>query len=150
MVTSPKDKTTGKQDALTAAREAAKAKQGQPAGQDTSEIRQAYVNEVQFSGRLGRDVEFQFTPTGKEMVKSSLAVFNPGNKEQDTMWFDLVLWVNDEPTAKGPATRELAEAFLVMEKGEAVVAKGRLTMRQFKDKQGDVHTTYTITLTDIG
>lgn len=148
MVTSPKDKTTGKQDALTAARE--KAKQGQTVSQETTEIRQAYINEVQFSGRLGRDVEFQFTPTGKEMVKSSLAVFNPGNKEQDTMWFDLVLWVNDEPTEKGPATRDLAETFLVMEKGEAVVAKGRLTMRSFKDKQGDAHTVYTITLSDIG
>lgn len=145
-----KVETTGKQDALTTAREKAKAQTKNVSRETSSETREAYINEVIFSGRLGRDVEFQFTPTGKEMVKSSLAVFNPGNKEQDTMWFDLVLWINDEATEKGPATRDLAETFLTLSKGEAVVAKGRLTMRSYKDKQGDAHTVYTITLTDIG
>lgn len=139
--------TTGKEvNALTAAREKAKAQQSQNVSRKTSssETREAYINEVQFSGRLGKEPEYFMTPSEKELAKSSLAVFNPGDKEH-SMWFDLAMWLNEEPTEKGPANLELFQQFLTMTKGEAVVVKGRLTMRVYNEK-----TYYTITLTDIG
>lgn len=134
--------TTGKQDALTAARE--KVKQDQHVSRETSEIREAYVNEVHFSGRLGRPVEYAMTPSGKELAKTSLAVFNPGD-DKNAMWFDLVMWLQEEGSDKWPANQELFECYLNMSQGEAVVVKGRLTMRIYNDKHY-----YTITLTDIG
>lgn len=144
------DKTTGKEvNALTAARE--KSRQPQNVSRETSsEISVAYINRVEFSGRLGREPKHRFTPSGKELVNSSLAVLNPGNDEQSTMWFDLTLWVNDGDDGKAPSNLDLVEAFLNMEKGRKVVAHGRLAFHSFVDKQGDSHMVYTITLTDIG
>lgn len=143
------EKTTGKQDALTAAR--AKSKQNPNGSRETaSEVREAYINRVEFSGRLGREPQHRFTPSGKELVTSSLAVFNPGNNEQNTMWFDVMMWVNEEDTDKWKSNLGLVETFLNMEKGQEVVASGRLTFHSFVDKQGDSHMVYTITLTDIG
>lgn len=106
--------------------------------------KQAYVNFVGFSGRLGKDVEYTVTQTGKELAKSSLAVFNPGNKEHNTIWFDLVMWLNETATDKGKANSEEFLAFMNMEKGQEVVVDGRLSMRMWNEKPY-----FTITLTAI-
>ena len=109
----------------------------------------AYINTVAFSGRLGKDVEYQTTSNGVELAKSSIAVFNPGVKKEDehghAMWFDLTLWHNEQDTDKGKKNTHLFEVFLEMTKGQEVTVEGRLTMRLWQEKPY-----YNINLTDIG
>lgn len=141
-------------DVLAQARaKAAQSKAGSPVSttnaRETSENKEGYINRVEFSGRLGREPEYKVLESGKELVSSSLATLNPGNYNEDTMWFELVMWLNEEATDKGPANRELFETFLAMTKGAAVVARGRQSMRTYTDKSGVLRTSVTITLSDI-
>lgn len=104
----------------------------------------SYVNAVMFSGHLGRDPEYVKTPSGHELAKSSIGVFNPGSDEAKTMWFDLTMWLNETTTEKGRENTKDFIKFMEMKKGKEVVAEGRLTMRMYKEKPY-----YTITLSAI-
>ncbi len=55
------------------------------------------LNRVQLIGRLGRDPEIRFTPTGKKVATFSLAVdrrwkSSDGALKQDTDWFNVEAW----------------------------------------------------------
>ena len=113
--------------------------------QESDAERQAYVNHCMFSGRLGKDVELSYTQTGKGILKSSLAVYMGGKgDEKITMWLELVLWEQSEDTDKYKNNNELVERFLAMEKGEEVVAEGRLGKRSWEGKDY-----YSLTLENI-
>ena len=50
----------------------------------------AQFNQVTVIGRLGRDPEMNYTPTGKPTTKFSLAVDQ--GTEQKPMWLNIVCW----------------------------------------------------------
>ena len=78
-------------------------------------------NKVAFTGRLGRDPEMSYTPSGKAKTTFSIAVFQ--GKEKDAMWLDIVAW------------QEVAEhANNDTMKGTEVQVTGRLTQDTWEDK----------------
>lgn len=82
----------------------------------------AQFNQVTFIGRLGRDPEMSYTPTGKPVTKFSIAVDQ--GKEQKPMWLNIVCW------------NELAERMnQFLYKGAPAFVQGRLQVRSYEDKQ---------------
>jgi single-strand DNA-binding protein len=87
------------------------------------------VNKVTLLGRLGKDAETKFTPSGLSVSKFSLAS-NHNTKDQATGewkevtdWHNIVVW----------RTEHVAN-FLV--KGKQVYLEGRLETRNYEDKDG--------------
>jgi single-strand DNA-binding protein len=81
----------------------------------------ATFNQVTFIGRLGKDPDMSYTPTGKPVTKFSMAVDQ--GKDQKPMWLNISCW------------NELAErmnSFLY--KGALVFVQGRLQLRTYVDK----------------
>jgi len=78
-------------------------------------------NKVAFIGRLGRDPEMSYTPSGKAKTTFSIAVFQ--GKEKDAMWLDIVTWEEVAEHANNDAM-----------KGTEVQVIGRLTQDTWKDK----------------
>jgi single-strand DNA-binding protein len=55
------------------------------------------LNRVQLIGRLGKDPESKFTPTGKKVIHFSLAVSNrwkdkSGETKETTEWVNIEAW----------------------------------------------------------
>jgi Single-strand binding protein family len=50
----------------------------------------ATFNQCFFIGRLGKDPEMSYTPTGKAVTKFSLAVDQ--GKDQKPMWLNIICW----------------------------------------------------------
>ena len=81
----------------------------------------ATLNQCSFIGRLGKDPEMNYTPSGKAVTKFSLAVDQ--GKHQDTLWLTIVCW------------NELAERMNeYLSKGQLVFVQGRLVQRSYVDK----------------
>src|SRR2546421_7843684 len=81
----------------------------------------ATFNQCSFIGRLGKDPEMNYTPSGKAVTKFSLAVDQ--GKHQDTLWLTIVCW------------NELAERMHgYLSKGQLVFVQGRLVQRSYVDK----------------
>ena len=78
-------------------------------------------NKVAFTGRLGRDPEMSYTPSGKAKTTFSIAVFQ--GKEKDAMWLDVVAWEEVAEHANNDAM-----------KGTEVQVTGRLTQDSWEDK----------------
>lgn len=134
-------------------REAAKnARPVTPSSKNHEENTTGYINSVTFSGTLGRDTELQFIPSGQEIAKNGLAVFNPGGKtdKEKTKWMDLECWLQETDTPKFKNNKELYDRFVEMEKGAKVVVTGSLKFRYWVDKTGKEHETVSITVKDIG
>jgi single-strand DNA-binding protein len=88
------------------------------------------VNKVILVGRLGKDPEVRYTPSGDAVADLSLAtteVFKSkdGEKQEKTEWHNLVLW---------RALAEFAKEWL--KKGQLVYAEGRLQTRSWEDREG--------------
>ncbi len=89
------------------------------------------LNRIELIGRLGKDPELNVTNDGTPVTKFSLAVDrymgkdSQGNAKNDTDWFNIVAW-------KGLA--ELVEKFI--HKGQLVYVAGRLSIRQYTDREG--------------
>jgi len=85
------------------------------------------LNRVQLIGRLGKDPEARFTPTGKKVVTFSLAVGNRwksgGELKESTDWFNIETW---EKLA------EICSQYL--HKGSLVFLEGRLKTEKYEDK----------------
>src|SRR5437763_16206043 len=81
----------------------------------------ATLNQCSFIGRLGKDPEMNYTPSGKAVTKFSLAVDQ--GKGQDTLWLTIVCW------------NDLAERMHeYLSKGQLVVVQGRLVQRSSVEK----------------
>jgi single-strand DNA-binding protein len=88
------------------------------------------VNNVNISGRLGRDPELKYTPSGKPVCSFSLAV-EENFKGQDGAWQEKTHWIDCELWGK-PAEWMAADA----RKGALVVVSGRLKQQTWeKDGQ---------------
>jgi len=88
-------------------------------------------NSVHLIGNLGNDPEVKETSNGKKMVKFSLATSETyrdqnGDKITETQWHNLVVWGK---------LADVAEKYL--KKGRQIAVEGKLTNRQYDDKEGN-------------
>ena len=85
------------------------------------------LNRVQLIGRLGKDPEGKFTPTGKKVVHFSVAVSNRWkSKEGETK--EYTEWVNIEAWGR---LGEVCQEYL--KKGSLVFLEGRLKTDRYED-----------------
>lgn len=87
----------------------------------------AALNRVQLIGRLGRDPEGRFTPTGKKVTHFSLAVSNywkdrDGDTNGSTEWINIEAWER---------LGEVCQEFL--KKGSLVYLEGRLKTDKYEE-----------------
>ena len=91
------------------------------------------LNKVMIIGRLGRDPEMRYTPSGKPVTSFSVAtnrswVNSEGERREDTEWFNVVAWGN---------LAEICKQYLT--KGQQVYVEGRLQTRGWEDQDGKKH-----------
>lgn len=97
------------------------------------------INKVILIGRLGKDPELKYTPSGTPVAKFSLATDSSykdssGDKQQRTEWHNIVAWNK---------LAEICGQYLT--KGKQVYIEGRIQSRQWEDKQtGAKRTAYDI------
>ncbi len=91
------------------------------------------LNKVMIIGRLGRDPEMRYTPSGRPVVTFSVATSrswntSDGERRTETEWFNVVAWSN---------LAEICNQHL--SKGQQVYVEGRLQTRQWEDSKGNRH-----------
>jgi single-strand DNA-binding protein len=91
------------------------------------------LNKVMLIGRLGRDPEMRYTPSGRPVTTFSLATSrtwntSEGERRTETEWFNIVAWGN---------LAEICKQFL--NKGQQVYVEGRLQTRHWEDGEGVKH-----------
>jgi single-strand DNA-binding protein len=89
------------------------------------------LNRVQLIGRLGKDPESRFTPTGKKVAHFSLAVSNrwksaEGEAKESTEWVNIEAWGR---------LGEVCQQYL--HKGSLIYLEGRLQTDKYDDKSGE-------------
>lgn len=87
------------------------------------------LNRVQLIGRLGRDPESKFTPTGKKVCHFSLAVSNrwkdkSGEVKESTEWVNIEAWGR---------LGEVCQEYL--KKGSLIFVEGRLKTDKYEDRE---------------
>jgi single-strand DNA-binding protein len=91
------------------------------------------LNKVMIIGKLGRNPEMRYTPSGKAVTSFSVAtnrswVNADGQRREDTEWFNVVAWGNLAEICKQHLTR-----------GQQVYVEGRLQTRGWEDQSGKRH-----------
>ena len=85
------------------------------------------LNRVQLIGRLGKDPESKYTPTGKKVAHFSLAVSQrwktSGEMKEYTEWVNIEAWGR---------LGEVCQEYL--KKGSLVYLEGRLKTEKYEDK----------------
>ena len=99
------------------------------------------LNRVQLIGRLGKDPESKFTPTGKKVAHFSLAVSNrwkdkSGETKESTEWVNIEAWGR---------LGEVCQEYL--KKGSLVFLEGRLKTDKYEDKGETRYYTKVVALT---
>ena len=89
------------------------------------------LNNVQLIGRLGKDPETRFTPTGKKVCHFTLAVnrtwrTGEGAEKEATDWFNIEAWGR---------LGEVCQQYLA--KGRLVYIEGRLKTERYTDEKGE-------------
>lgn len=89
------------------------------------------LNRVQLIGRLGKDPESRFTPTGRQVTQFSLAVSSrwktaEGETREATEWVNIETWGR---------LGEICGQYL--HKGSLVYIEGRLKTDKYEDKAGE-------------
>ena len=85
------------------------------------------LNRVQLIGRLGKDPESKYTPTGKKVAQFSLAVSQ--RWKTSTEMKEYTEWVNIEAWGR---LGEVCQEYL--KKGSLVYLEGRLKTEKYEDK----------------
>jgi single-strand DNA-binding protein len=96
------------------------------------------VNKVILVGRLGKDPELKYTPSGAAVAKFSLATDESfkdktGEKQDHTEWHNIVAWNK---------LAEICGEYLT--KGKLVYIEGQIRSRQWQDQSGNKRTSYEI------
>jgi single-strand DNA-binding protein len=96
------------------------------------------VNKVILIGRLGKDPELKYTPSGAPVAKFSLATDESfkdktGEKQEHTEWHNIVAWNK---------LAEICGEYLT--KGKLVFIEGSIRSRQWQDQSGNKRTSYEI------
>jgi single-strand DNA-binding protein len=98
------------------------------------------LNRAQLIGRLGKDPESKFTPTGKKVTHFSLAITNRWkSKEGDAK--EYTEWVNVEAWGR---LGEVCQEYL--KKGSLVFVEGRLKTDKYEDKNETKYFTKVVAL----
>jgi single-strand DNA-binding protein len=89
------------------------------------------INKVILIGRLGKDPEMRFTPSGKAVTNFTLATNEnwtdqSGEKQERTEWHRIVTW--------GKLAENCAK---LLAKGKQVYVEGRIQTRSWDDKDGN-------------
>lgn len=101
------------------------------------------VNKVILVGRLGKDPEVRYTPSGASVANFSLATDETwkdknGEKQQRTEWHNIVVWGK---------LAEICGQYLT--KGKLVYLEGRLQTREWDDKDGNKRRTTEVVASDM-
>ena len=101
------------------------------------------VNRVFLIGRLGRDPELKYTPSGAPVAKFSLATDevykdHTGEQQRRTEWHNIVAWNK---------LAEICGQYLT--KGKQVYIEGSIRSRQWEDQAGNKRTAYDIVARDM-
>jgi single-strand DNA-binding protein len=88
------------------------------------------LNKVMIIGRLGRDPEMRYTPTGRPVTTFSVATSRTwntadGERRTETEWFNIVAW---------GSLAEICKQYL--SKGLLIYVEGRLQTRHYEDAEG--------------
>ncbi len=91
------------------------------------------LNKVMIIGRMGRNPEMRYTPSGKPVTSFSVVtnrswVNAEGERREDTEWFNVVAWGN---------LAEICKQYLT--KGQQLYVEGRLQTRGWEDQDGKKH-----------
>ncbi len=91
------------------------------------------LNKVMIIGRLGRDPEMRYTPSGRPVTSFSVATSRTwtsaeGERREETEWFNVVAWGN---------LAEICKTHL--SKSQQVYIEGRLQTRGWEDETGKKH-----------
>lgn len=104
----------------------------------------ASFNKIQIVGYLGRNPELRYTPSGTAVCDFSIAtterrkVRDSAEPEEVTTWFRVTLW-----------GRQAEVASQYLEKGKLVYVEGRLSQREWTDKDGNTRTSLEVHGTDV-
>jgi single-strand DNA-binding protein len=101
------------------------------------------VNKVILVGRLGRDPELKYTPSGAPVAKFSLATDESfkdktGEKQERTEWHNIVAWNK---------LAEICGEYLT--KGKLVYIEGSIRSHEYQDQAGNKRTAYEIIARDM-
>lgn len=88
------------------------------------------VNRVILVGRIGKDIELKFAPSGVAYVRLSLATTEhwndqSGQRQESTEWHQVVVW-----------KKQAENAAKYCGKGSLIYVEGRLQTRSWDDQQG--------------
>jgi single-strand DNA-binding protein len=101
------------------------------------------LNKVMIIGRLGRDPEMRYTPSGRPVTTFSVATSrtwntSEGERRTETEWFNVVAW---------GSLAEICKQYLT--KGQQVYIEGRLQTRHWDDNEGVKHTSTEIVANEM-
>ena len=101
------------------------------------------LNKVMIIGRLGRDPEMRYTPSGRPVTTFSIGTnrawsTSEGEKRTETEWFNVVAWSN---------LAEICKQYL--NKGQQVYVEGRLQTRHWEDQAGNKHASVEIVASEM-
>ena len=101
------------------------------------------LNKVMIIGRLGRDPEMRYTPSGRPVTTFTVATSrtwntSEGERRVETEWFNVVAWGN---------LAEICKQYL--SKGQQVYIEGRLQTRNWDDSEGNKHTSVEIVANEM-
>jgi single-strand DNA-binding protein len=103
----------------------------------------ASFNKITIVGYLGKDPELRYTPQGVPVCDFSVATTErkkdrTGEFQDQTTWFRVTFWRNQA---------ELANQYL--SKGKQVYVEGRLSQREYQDRDGNTRYSLEVQGTDL-
>lgn len=101
------------------------------------------LNKVLIIGKLGRDPEMRYTPSGRPVTTFSVGASrawntSDGEKRTEIEWFNVVAWGN---------LAEICKQYLV--KSRLVYIEGRLQTRHWEDTEGHKHSSVEIVANEM-
>jgi len=101
------------------------------------------LNKVLIIGRIGRDPEMRYTPSGRPVTTFSISTTRTwntadGERHKETEWFNVVAWSN---------LAEICKEHLC--KDRLVYIEGRLQTRHWDDQEGNRHTSTEIVANEM-
>ena len=103
----------------------------------------ALRNSVRLLGRLGDEPKVRNLESGKKVANFNIATNevyrdSRGDKKEETTWHRMVAWGKQA---------EIAEKYL--KKGSEISIEGKLTNRQWEDKEGEKHYTTEVVINSM-
>ena len=98
----------------------------------------ASFNKITIVGYLGRDPELRYTPAGTAVCDFSMATSEKKGDADVTTWFRVTTWSK---------LADVAHAHLA--KGSQVYIEGRVSLREYTDREGNKRTSLEVNATDL-